>query len=293
MLLRRALLISALALLLTGCSRVQFGYGQAERVLAWTLESYLPLDRRQSEALGLQLAEFKQWHCRTQLPGYAAWVRGVGQEVAAGVSAAQVEARYANVRYFLRLMAEDASPRFAALARSLDERQLEELMTAFDKANGKYRREFVDAGYRTVVAERAAKTRERLEAWTGTLTREQRRTVDQWSAALEPAQADVLDSRRRWQRALREALAHRGETTALRQRLFALMAEPERTYTPALTTKLQENRARTFAMIAEVSAQLTDAQRRKVVERTQSLASELEALACPAPARTAAMHSEP
>lgn len=289
MLLRRAFLLTVVALLLAGCSRVQFGYSQAERVLAWTLESYLPLDRRQSEALGRQLADFKQWHCRTQLPGYAAWVRTVGQEAAAGVSASQVEARYANVRYFLRLMAEEASPRFAELARALDDRQLDDLAAAFDKANGKYRREFVDVAYKSVVSDRAAKTRERLETWTGPLTREQRQIVDRWSAELEPAQADVLDSRRRWQRSLREALANRGDTAALRSRLFALMAEPERAYTPALTAKLEANRAKTFEMVAEVSAQLTDAQKRKVIERSQALAAELETLACPAPARTAAL----
>ncbi len=289
MLLRRTLLLAVLTLLLAGCSRVQFGYSQAERVLAWTLESYLPLDRRQSEALGRQLTDFKQWHCRTQLPGYAAWVRGVGQEAAAGVSASQVEARYANVRYFLRLMAEEASPRFAELARALDDRQLDDLAAAFDKANGKYRREFVDVAYKSVVSDRAAKTRERLETWTGPLTREQRQIVDRWSAALEPAQADVLDSRRRWQRSLRVALANRGDTVALRSRLFALMAEPERTYTPSLTAKLEMNRAKTFEMVADISAQLTDAQKRKAIERSQALAAELEAIDCPASARTAAL----
>jgi hypothetical protein len=287
--LHRTLLLALLALVLAGCSRVQFGYSQAERVLAWALESYLPLERRQSEALGRQLADFKQWHCRSQLPGYAAWMRGVGQEAAAGVSAAQVEARYANVRYFLRLMAEEASPRFAELARALEDRQLDDLESAFDKANGKYRREFVDVAYKSVVSERAAKTRERLEAWTGPLTREQRQIVDRWSAALEPAQADILESRRRWQRSLREALTNRGDPAALRSRLFVLMAEPERTYTPSLTAKLEANRARTFGMVAEVSAQLTEAQKRRVVERTQALAAELEAIACPVPTRTAAL----
>lgn len=287
--LRRTILLAVLALLIAGCSRVQFGYSQAERVLAWTLESYLPLDRRQSEALGRQLAEFKQWHCRSQLPGYAAWVRGVGQEAASGVSASQVEARYANVRYFLRLMAEEASPRFAELARALEDRQLDDLAAAFDKANGKYRKEFVDVAYKSVVSERAVKTRERLETWIGPLTREQRQIVDRWSAALEPAQADVLDSRRRWQRSLREALANRGDTVALRSRLFTLMAEPERAYTPALTAKLETNRTRTFEMVAEVSAQLTDTQKRRLVDRSEALAAELEAIACPAPSRTAAL----
>ncbi len=289
---KRALVVSLLlstTLIAGACSRLQFGYSQAERVISWTLESYLPLDRRQSEALDRQLVAFKEWHCRSQLPGYAAWLRLVGKELAEGVTAEQVEARFANVRYFLRLMAEDASPRLAGLSRSLDDRQIGELSKAFDKANGKYRKDFVEVAYRDVAAKRATTTRERLEFWIGPLTKPQRLAVERWSAALEPAQADVLESRLRWQQSLRDTLARRSETEAVQSQLFTLMAEPDRTYTPALQGKLEVNRARTFAMIAEVNGLMTDAQRRKVVERTGAIAAELESLACPAPTRTVAV----
>jgi hypothetical protein len=283
-----ALLLSV-TLIAGACSRLQFGYSQAERVISWTLESYLPLDRRQSEALDRQLVAFKEWHCRSQLPGYAAWLRVVGKELAEGATAEQVEARFANVRYFLRLMAEDASPRLAGLSRTLDDRQIDELARAFDKANGKYRKEFVEVAYKDVASKRATTTRERLEFWIGPLTKPQRQAVERWSAGLEPAQADVLESRLRWQQSLRNTLARRSETEAVQSQLFTLMAEPDRTYTPELAAKLEVNRARTFAMVAEVNGLMTDAQRRKVVERTGAIAAELESLACPAPTRAAAL----
>ena len=66
---------------------MRFGYGQAERVAAWYAESYVTLDRQQSRMLGQQLADFKQWHCSTQLGGYAAWLRQVGDEIQPGVDA--------------------------------------------------------------------------------------------------------------------------------------------------------------------------------------------------------------
>ena len=280
---RSAVLLLLLVAALAGCTRVQFAYGQAERVIAWTLESYLPLDDRQSEALGRALADFKQWHCRTQLGGYAAWLRQAGAELREGVTPAQVQARFDNVRFFGRVMAEAASPRLAGLARSLGERQIDELARAMDKANRKYRSEFVDVAYAEVAVTRAARTRERLEYWAGTLTREQRLAVERWSAALEPSQADVLASRERWQKALRDALrARRDDPEALGARLERLLAEPEAWYTPALQSKLEGNRGRTFAMIAEVSALMTPAQKRRLAERTTAVAADLEALACPA-----------
>jgi hypothetical protein len=284
------LLLSAVVLAGAGCSRVQFAYGQAERVIAWTLESYIPLDDRQSEALARQLTDFKQWHCRTQVGGYAAWLRQAGTELREGATPVQVQARFDNVRFFGRVMAEEASPRLAVLARSLTDRQLDELARAMDKSNRKYRKEYVDVGYPEVAAERAARTRERLEFWAGSLTREQRQAVERWSASLEPSQADVLASRERWQKALRDALqTRRDDPERLRARLQELLAEPDRWYTPALQAKLEGNRARTIAMIAEVSSLMTEAQKRRVAEKTGAIAAEFEALACPAPIRNAAV----
>lgn len=266
-----------------GCTRVQLVYGQAERVAAWTLESYVPLDERQSGALASQLTDFKQWHCRTQLASYAGWLRQAGGELRDGVTPARVEQRFAEVRHFGRALVQEASPRLALLARGLTDRQLDELARAMEKGNRKFRREFVDVDYSEVATARAARTRERLEFWAGPLTREQRQVVDRWSASLEPSQADLLESRERWQAALRAALAaHREHPEALRPRLEELFAEPEHWYTPVLRAKLDANRARSFAMIAQVSALMTEAQKRRVVEKSSAMAADFDALACPA-----------
>ncbi len=277
-----AVTLFAAVLAAPGCTRVQLAYGQAERAAAWALESYLPLDERQSGALAGQLADFKQWHCRTQLPGYAGWLRQTGAELREGVTPAQVEQRFAEVRQFGRAMVHEASPRLAELARGLTDRQIEELARSLDKGNRKFRREFVDVAYSEVASARAARTRDRLEFWAGPLSREQRQVVARWSASLEPAQADLLESRERWQAGLRAALAaHRGNPEALRPRLEELFAEPERWYTPALRARIEVNRARSFAMIAQLSALMTEAQKRRVTEKSAAMAADFEAIACP------------
>jgi hypothetical protein len=211
----------------------------------------------------------------------------VGAELRDGVTPEQVASRFANVRHFGRVMAGEAGPRFAGLAHSLTERQLDELAQAMDKSNRKYRRDFVDVAYPDVVAKRASRTRERLEFWAGPLTPQQRQVVDRWSASLEPAQAEMLTSRERWQKRLRSALARRDDSERLGTRLTALMSDPERWYTPELLEMLDGNRARTFAMVSEVSALMTEQQRRKVLERTESMAKDFEAVACLPPVRNA------
>jgi len=288
---RSLALILVLVVLLagSGCSRVGFAYGQAERFIAWTLDSYIPLDDRQSAALDRQLADFKQWHCRTQVAGYAAWLRQAGTELREGVAATQVEARFANVRFFGRVMAEEAGPRLAGLARSLTDKQLDELSRSMERSNRKFREDFVDVAYPRVAAARAERTRERLEFWVGPLGSEQRLAVQRWSDSLEPSQVEMLASRERWQKALQDALrARRQEHESLPTRLQDLLGEPDRWTTPALQATLERNRARTFAMVAELSALMTPSQKRRVAEKTASVAADLEALACPVPARKTA-----
>ena len=81
------------AVLLGACTDIRFGYGQGERVLAWTAQSYVSLDARQQQAVAEQLAALAQWHCATQPAGYAAWVRQAAADFAPGLTAERVAAR--------------------------------------------------------------------------------------------------------------------------------------------------------------------------------------------------------
>ncbi|MFX4002045.1 hypothetical protein ACJBX4_10435, partial [Streptococcus suis] len=71
---RRLLLLFLTTVLLAACSMVQVGYNQLDRLIAWRLDDYLPLDSTQRAAVQPALTRWVDWHCSSQLPGYAGWL---------------------------------------------------------------------------------------------------------------------------------------------------------------------------------------------------------------------------
>jgi len=269
------------ALISAGCSAVRFGYGQAERVAAWYAESYVTLDQQQSRLLGQQLAGFKQWHCSTQLGGYAAWLRQVGDEIQPGLDVGRIEARIGNLQYFAKVMAEQAAPRLAPLGRTMSHRQIAELKQSFDKGNRKYREQWVDPPADEIRAERAKRLKERVSWWVGPIDRRQQAMIDAWSRDLEMTGPDTLASRIRWQQELVRILEARGESARVEEELRALLAEPDRFWTQRLVDHVERNRTLTVRLLADLANTLDDTQRKRMRTRTATLAADLDALACP------------
>lgn len=269
------------ALLSAGCSTIRFGYGQAERVAAWYAESYVTLDRQQSRMLGQQLADFKQWHCSTQLGGYAAWLRQAGDEFQPGVDADRIAARLDNLQHFAKVMADQAAPRLGVLSRSMSDRQLAELKESFEKGNRKYRERWVDPPEHEIRSERAKHLEERIEWWTGPLDKRQRAMVEAWSRALRMTGPETLASRTRWQLEFVQVLQGRGGDSQREAQLRTLLAEPGRYWTRRLVDHVEANRVLTIDLLVAIANTFDDVQRKRVRTRAATLAADFEALVCP------------
>lgn len=274
-----ALLLSAL--LLAACSMVQMGYGQMDRMLAWRLDDYLSLDAARRDALQPALRRVMDWHCSSQLPAYAAWLRAVDADLRAGADAARVDAHIDTLLDFARNAAGEAARELGPVVSAAPAGQIEALNRRFERNN----REFVDEWVRPppdrLERERVRRLTDRIENWTGRLTPLQRTIVAEWARATRSDPQASLDSRRRWQAATATLLA-RSDLPAdeFAQELRALFMHPDRQWTPAYVMVLRDNRALATRSIAALSASLTDAQRRHLQREVASLAGDLETMRC-------------
>lgn len=270
-----------IALLCAGCSTIRLSYSQAERVGVWYAESYVSLDRQQSRLLGQQLEDFKQWHCSTQLAGYAAWLREVGDEFQPGVNADRVARRLADLQQFARVMGDHAAPRLDAISHSLSDAQLAELQRSFDKGNRKYRGRWIDVPEPTVRAERAKRLQARIEWWIGPLGKRQRALVEAWSRELRMTGPDTLASRTRWQSELVRTLQYRSRDMQREAQIRSLLAEPDRYWTQGLLEQVEANRNLTIDLLVGVANAMDEAQSKRVRARAAALAADLDGLVCP------------
>lgn len=277
---RFAALFLAAALLLTGCSRVDIAYSQLDWLLAWYVDGYVSLTADQGWLVRERVNALKRWHCAVEVPAYARFVRGVGEEIASGPAPAALEARFVKLEEALRRLGRQAAPDIADLLLTATPEQTRALLAALERRDEKFRAEWVDIPREQLDAKRAGWMVKHLERWMGPLDPAQRQRVEAWSRQLIPTAADTLAFRDAWRQALAEALAVRDRPAEFRRRITDLLAEPQRWAPPARQAKFMDNRALTWNMLADVAARMSAEQRDSLRARTGELADEIAGLTC-------------
>ena len=279
-------------LVLSGCG-VRYVYSQLDWIVPWYLRDYVSLDGEQRAALDERLAERLDWHCRSQLPGYAQWLREAEVMIArGGVDRADLGAHLARAEGFwdhlMAALVDDVSHLLAGLT----DEQVKELHARFETRNRKTREEFVDPPEDVLHDRRVERTEKRLRRWFGRMSVEQRLLVETWSRRLEPVAADWLANRVEWQRRLggaldgrgdRDAFDGRGDRDAFDARVAALMRQPQLAWSADYRARVERNRELTLGLLADVLASATVRQRERALHEIDSLASQFERLACAPP----------
>lgn len=268
------------ALLLAGCSRVDIAYSQLDWLLTWYVDGYVSLTTDQGWLMRDRVNALKRWHCAGEVPAYARFVRGVGEDIASGPTPAALDARYAEFEQALRRLGRQAAPDVADLLLTASPEQTRELLGALERRDEKFRAEWVGIPRERLDAKRAGWMIKHLERWMGPLDAAQRERVAAWSRQLVPTAAETLAFRAAWRQALAEALAQRDRPEAFRRRVAELLAEPQRWEPPERRAKFAGNRAVTWAMLADVAAGMSAEQRATLRARTGGLAEEIAGLAC-------------
>jgi len=280
----------AVIILLGACS-FRFVYRQLDWLVPWRLGDYVTFDSAQRSLLEQRLLQQLDWHCTTQLQAYATWFREL-QRAPQPFTRADIERHYRRTTEFWRALMQQLSPDVAALLRSADAQQLDELFTNLEQRNRELDDEYVSADWETVQKRRIERMDEILSRWLGPLEPRQEQAIAHWAKALGQGGKEWIASRRRWQGALREALTLREDPERYAARVTQLLVEPESLWPVAYQHDYLRMRARTLDMLAEVAAQQTPEQVRHLRHELGAWADDFEELACPATGTARAARSD-
>ncbi len=189
---------------LTGCSAVRFGYNQAPELLYWWLDGYADFDDVQTPKVRDALAEWFQWHRRTQLPDYAALLARAQVEVLADTTPARACAWWADVRQRGDIAFERAAPLAADLVATLTPAQIQHIERRQAKSNDEFRDEYLSPDPKERLARTVKRSIERAENIYGRLDEAQRDKVaaamvaspfdaELWLAERRRRQGDAID----------------------------------------------------------------------------------------------------
>lgn len=277
---RLLLLLIAALLLLGACSRINLAYRNLDILIPWSLNDYLDMNGAQQTRLKAQLREHQAWHCHSQLPIYLEGLEKLQREVDEGrIDVATLRAHQRKMHQAIDALAVRITPSVSELLGSLDERQVRRLQSTLEEKHRELHEEFVEPALPRQIRERAERMQKRVEQWAGRLDAAQRQRILQWSHALGEQNRRWLDNREHWQAALVEAVRRRHDDD-FPSRLAQLLQEPEAFWTEAYRRSFPQTEQATLALISDLYATASEAQRSRLSQRLQDLRSDLGSLDC-------------
>lgn len=297
------MLVTAVTLLLGGCSSVWLGYSTLPSLIAWRVDRDLALDDAQRRLVGEHLESLERWHRASELPRYADFLSGIAAAPLAVSEATVAGWRTRVLQDAWRPIAEQAARPVAALALTLRPAQLDRLARRFAERNDELKREWglaangispaggrqaagggqmlVDA--RVLIDARVERFRGRAEFFFGDLDTAQLDTLRALAAAHPPYEADWMAEREARQR---RALVVLGAITReqpplevaearVRDWLLSLWKAED----PARAARLAAASSATDRLCATLLASAAPAQREKMSGRLRGWAQDLAAMA--------------
>jgi hypothetical protein len=266
------------ALGLGGCA-LGLVYPRLDTVVGFYLQGLVSLDDAQSAQLKRTLAGNLEWHKRSELARYAAFLRDVAASVEGGTGRNDwLEASRRTEDYFRKIF-EQAAPGYTALAATFTDAQVAELLANLEKADAKTWRKFA----RRTPAERDSSREKSLvraiERFTGPLGASQLASVRAHVAESPSFMPEWRENRRLWREELAAALAGRRTDPEFESRMFVLIARPDDLWTPQYRVAVEQRRESLARLMATIDATLTPQQRAAAHRQFLALADEVQGLA--------------
>ena len=274
----RAALACALLLLLTGCGATLL-YPRLDTLAGFYFQDLVSLDDAQSEQLSRTLSRNLEWHRSSELEKYAAFLNSLAGSLGQGIDGDEWLRATRQTEEYWRDIFEQAAPGYIAVAVTLTDAQVDELLANLAKKDEKTWQEFARRTPEERRDRRERSTRKALERFTGPLTPAQRALVKDYAANSRSIMVEWRENRRVWREALGSALADRRSGAPFADRMTQIIARPDDLWTPEYRAAIEASRKSLVGLLADLDATLTDGQRDRARNELLALASEIQGLA--------------
>ena len=198
---RQLLPILATGLLIQGCSGLRLGYGNADSLSRWWIDSYLAMSPEQDALTRERLSAFHAWHRKTQLPDYVALLRQGQKFVGGKPTTADALSLGDGIIRRGRTMAEQATPDIADFLLTVSAGQIERMAERQAEKNADYAKDErlaeSESGQRKA---RYKRLLERAEYWFGDFSDGQKDALRQLADAQAASSQFRYEERLRRQR---------------------------------------------------------------------------------------------
>lgn len=274
----RVLAVAGLATFLAGCTMLGLVYNRLDSLVGFYIEGLVDLTPEQSAQLEGTLAGNLQWHRESELQRYADFLRELAGTVDAGLERVRMLEASRRAEAYWRDIFVQAAPGYSALALTFTDAQVEQLIAGFAREDDEEYEEYADRSAVQRATQREKSVRKFLERFTGPLSAPQRALVREYVARTPSTMEEWRVTRQRWRASLEETLRTRAETPEFHARMLQLIARPDDLWTPQFRIAVAASRDSFSALVVELDATLTPAQRAATKRELIALASQVEKL---------------
>jgi hypothetical protein len=253
-------------------------YNRLDSLVGFYIEGLVDLTPEQSAQLEGTLAGNLQWHRESELQRYADFLRELAGTVDAGLERVRMLEASRRAEAYWRDIFEQAAPGYSALALTFTDAQVEQLIAGFAREDDEEYEEYANRNAVQRATQREKSVRKFLERFTGPLSASQRTLVREYVARTPSTMEEWRATRQRWRASLEETLQARAETPEFHARMLQLIARPDDLWTPQFRIAVAASRDSFSALVVELDATLTPAQRAATKRELIALASQVEKL---------------
>jgi hypothetical protein len=281
-----ALLLAALAF--AACSSATFtklaynnaalAYSNLGPMLTWIVDDYVDLDGSREDWVRVRIDRVLAWHRAEELPRYRALLETMLEKSARPYTVEDIAGHQRELRAAYYRVVAQVIPDTAEFISAMDEKDLDRMERKFAEQN----RRFLGESVRGTPEERRLRRMKRfighLEGWVGRLTPGQRQLVADRYGELGDLTEELLGERRFRQSELLALARSKPPRAELEAGLRRIFVDTDSWRRPEFASRLRERDARLHAMIAELSATLTDEQRGDLQERIRRFLGDISTL---------------
>ncbi|OUS30152.1 hypothetical protein A9Q99_06645 [Gammaproteobacteria bacterium 45_16_T64] len=273
----RAVLFLIGVALIPACA-VKLVYNQLDWLVPWYVSDYLDLNGKQDDFFEERLEDYLDWHRKSQLPEYSAFLDKVATDVADGLSEQEVRYLQNETERLAGIMMERLAPDIADLFADADDQQLTDLYVLLEKEGDRLRAKNAGASLRKLQEEQVEEVIDTIERWTGSLSDAQEDMVATWGGRYQPMGEDFYQAGTAWRAEFKGVLALRKQPKLYRSRLITLLTTPNFGRSETLEQKLESNKNALTQLYFELDRSFTKKQRRHIVSTLHSYAEDFAQL---------------
>ena len=284
----RSIVVACVVLGLAACSsatltrmaynNAALAYTNLAPMLTWMVDDYVDLDGGREDWVRGRLDRVLAWHRAEELPRYRALLQSILEKSEAPFRVEDIAAKQREIRAGYHRVLEHVIPDTAEFLATLDSGEAAQIERKFIEDNRKYVKESVRGTPEERIDRRAKRFIGHLESWVGSLESPQRALVFERYRDLTDLSEELLGERRFRQGETLAMLKARSSRTQVEASLKKIFINTESWRRPEYQQKLRERDAKVQAMIADLSATLTDRQRAALQKRIGGLIRDIDNL---------------